>query len=201
MKFLNDSASFLSEKLKNHVILIKNFNLCLKIQKNLTKYIKFLGFLGTPVETPVETPVSTCQDLSRSVQACLDLSRPGHSWRDLARPGETCPMAVQESRTWPGRHMLPKENQLFFILFIRTLCLWFFFVSMQFKGPCAFLGIRCESPLQPCWIHLIEDYIADAAFKFIEPGSVQLLYTNPGTFPMAVQESRTCPRRHILPEK
>ena len=33
MKFLNDSASFLLEKLKNHVILTKNLNICPKIPK------------------------------------------------------------------------------------------------------------------------------------------------------------------------
>ena len=65
MKFLDDSASFLQEKLKNHVILTKNLNILAKIQKipkKIRKIPKFLGFLGTPVETPVETPVSSIQD-------------------------------------------------------------------------------------------------------------------------------------------
>ena len=45
------------EKLKNHVILTPNLNLCPKFRKYKKKYSKILGFLGTPVETPVETPV------------------------------------------------------------------------------------------------------------------------------------------------
>ena len=39
-KFHNDSASFLSEKLKNQVILIKNLNIWLKISKIPQKYPK-----------------------------------------------------------------------------------------------------------------------------------------------------------------
>ena len=57
IKFLDDSASFLLEKLKNHVILTKNPNICLKIQKNKKKkYINILGFLGFPRDPcgPVE---------------------------------------------------------------------------------------------------------------------------------------------------
>ena len=49
----------LPEKLKNHVILTKNFNfwpISRIYQKRIQKYVKFLGFLGTLVETPVETP-------------------------------------------------------------------------------------------------------------------------------------------------
>ena len=52
MKFLNDSASFLPEELKNHVILTKNPNILPKIpkiqKKNLEEYKKKQGFLGFP---------------------------------------------------------------------------------------------------------------------------------------------------------
>ena len=41
MKFLNDSASFLLEKLKNHVIWTKSFNIELKIPKIPEKIRKF----------------------------------------------------------------------------------------------------------------------------------------------------------------
>ena len=41
---------------RKHVILTKNPIFEYKIQKILQKYLKFLGFLGTPVETSVETP-------------------------------------------------------------------------------------------------------------------------------------------------
>ena len=62
IRFLNDSAWLLLEKLKKHVILTKNHNTLVKITKisnKSKKYVKIQGFLGTPVETPVETPVNT----------------------------------------------------------------------------------------------------------------------------------------------
>ena len=49
MKFLNDSASFLLEKLKNHVILTKTLIFDQKFRKypkNFKKYSKIHGFLG-----------------------------------------------------------------------------------------------------------------------------------------------------------
>ena len=47
MKFLDDSASFLLEKLKNHVILTLIFDQkSRKYPKNLKKYPKIHGFLG-----------------------------------------------------------------------------------------------------------------------------------------------------------
>ena len=63
MKFLDDSASFLPEKLKKS----RYFNKKTRIFDNKSdtyfkkngKYRKFLGFLGTPVETLVETLVET----------------------------------------------------------------------------------------------------------------------------------------------
>ena len=52
MKFLDDSASFLLEKLKNHVILNKNLNMftknARKYKKKTGKYLKIQGFLGFP---------------------------------------------------------------------------------------------------------------------------------------------------------
>ena len=48
MKFLYDSASFLLEKLKKHVILIKNLNILTKNQKKFRKTLKNLRFLGIP---------------------------------------------------------------------------------------------------------------------------------------------------------
>ena len=75
MKFLNDSASFLLEKLKNHVILIKNHNILPQIPKIPEKTKNSRKFLGTYVETSVETSgrvshwagVLTCQLGSSSV--------------------------------------------------------------------------------------------------------------------------------------
>ena len=52
-KFMDDSASFLPEKFKNHVILIKTLVFDQKspqIQENRLKYRFSQGFLGTPVE-------------------------------------------------------------------------------------------------------------------------------------------------------
>ena len=64
-KFINDSASFLPEKLKNQVI--RDYF------KNPEKNKQKQGFLGTPVETPVETPVGLGLDLDLGLNLGLGL--------------------------------------------------------------------------------------------------------------------------------
>ena len=64
-KFINDSASFLLGKLKNHIILIKKLNIWPKIlrtpkkSKKILKILGSWGFLGTPVA--LGSPVEPCR--------------------------------------------------------------------------------------------------------------------------------------------
>ena len=81
------------EKLKNHVILTKNPNIDPKSRKYQKKSGNFRKFLGTPVETPVGTPVEgwVPPRPPMALQSCPV----------AVQESRTCPMAVQESRTCP----------------------------------------------------------------------------------------------------
>ena len=74
MKFLDDSASFLLEKLKNHIILAQNPNILLKIKKNLEKYSKILGFLGFPMDSKHATFDNKPKSQNNLSCSCPDLS-------------------------------------------------------------------------------------------------------------------------------